>query len=576
MRRIRKREPSAPLRETPVRMIICAPETRARMKHINTELMRINASLELFCRKLGDVLPAISLEIYKTSQKATETMDSLTSIIPAGLIEITLHALEKHLSAVEMQLCGNTAEDANFLERIRALQMRLSDAPPCFVRMHDLALALHLQLNDLPPGDERHAEAVQLAGDLAQHCARMLSDIRVLINRNPEFAKCLQDMEDIQNTVVREVRHHTRHGIGALKETLTVTITIFKDLITRANATKAPIHRIMTALQVHDIVRQDIENIQAALSVMSTPEVVENPCHALSFLEQASLASATLLDEIRTVVDNQSNAIDTDIQIIHETVSGVKNDKIHLAEFLLQNSRDESTIDTAMTEITVMMQTLMGNLRILMDVTQDSLDHLHAMRESMRGLDVTSLAAIEKLIALTEINPSSATASIRTLKEVAETVRSEVVGLKVCLPQDWFHKTHDVETLRQLSAQVHKGEVDIRGNLDEIKNLLIDSIEGINAYAQRCMGSIRRFKRRMERIQRLLERISAIAAELTGFGATARENQSLLSADNASTREFEEPQLVSILSVLDRPHIRTLTDKPLPEEVLMDDGLTLF
>lgn len=576
MQRNEKRETSAPSGGTPEHLATYAPETCAGMRHIDKELMRINTSLELFCRKLGDVLPAISLEIYKTSQKATETMDSLTSVVPAGLIEITLNALEKHLNGVELQIRGNTAEDANFLERIRTLQMRLLDVPPCFVHMHDLALSLHTQLSGTPAGDDKHAEAAQLAGDLMQRSSKMLSDVRILITRSPAFAECLQRMEVIETAIIRDVRHHTRHGIGALKDTLNVIITIFKDLIDRANATKPPIQSIMTALQIHDIVRQDIENIRMALSVMCSPGGIGHPCSAVSFQGQACLASAILLDEIRTVVQDQSCLIDADIHAIQEIVSGVKNDNIHLSEFLLQNTRDESTIDTAMTEITVMMHTITDNLRELMDVTQQSLGHIHAIRETMRDLDAASLAAIETLITLAEITPSSAAVPLRGLRDVAETVRSEVVGLKACLPQDWFHKTHDVETLRQLATQLKKGEADIRGNLDEIKNLLVDSMEGINAYAHRCMGSIRRFKRRMERLQRLLKRISAIALELNGFGTVAGEIPVVSSAEKASAPEIADPGLIKILVALDRPHIRTLTEKPRPEDALLDDGLTLF
>lgn len=576
MRGIETREPSAPSRGTPARLALNAPESCARMRHIDKDLRRINTSLESFCRKLGDVLPAISLEIYKTSQKSTETMDSLASVVPAGLIEITLHNLAKHLNGVELQIGGYSATDMNFLERIRSVQMHLSDVPLCFGQIHDQALSLSTQLNIGPYEKDKQAEATQLVNDLVQHSAQMLSALRILIDRIPSLAEGLQRMEDIQTAVIHDVRHHTRHGVRALRDTLTVIITIFKDLIDRAEATKPPIHRIMTALQVHDIVRQDIENIQAALSIMGAIDAIENPAHAITFQKQASQASATLLDEIGTVVRNQACMVDTDIHAIQEIVSGVKSDKMHLAEFLLQNAREETTIDTAIKEITGMMHAVTDNLMELIDVTQQSLDHIHAVRESIHDLDTASLAAIETLIKLTEAIPSSSISALRALKGIAEAVRSEVARLKACLPQDWFHKTHDVETLRQLASQVHKGEDDIRSNLDEIKHLLITSIEGINAYALRCMGSIRRFKRRMERVQRLLERISAIARELDDIASTTSTLSAGSTVSSNCAQEPGDPHMIKILAALDRPHIMTLTDKPCPEEALLDEGLTLF
>lgn len=560
------------------RLPVYTPKTDAGMRRIDTELIRINASMELFCRKLGDILPDISLEIYKTSQNATETLDSLASEVPAGLIEITLHALQKCLTEVERQIRENTAGNAFLRQDITALYTRLSAISLRFELFRDLARSLNRQLDTSSIADDKLAEVKQLAGDLIYLSETMLAGVQAMIDNNSSLTDCMQRMEALETAVFRDVQHHMRHGVKDLKDTLNSLVTIFKDLITRSNATKHHIQTIMTALQVHDIVGQDIENVRLALSAMLSRRGIKHQRQAQLFHARACLASAILLDEIAAVVSDHSSLIDDDINAIQHVVSDVNTDKLHLAEFLLLNTHGEATIDAAMTEIAVILQGIADNLWDLVLLRQQVLDHISAIRERLMNLAAASLSVEEILLKLNKALSSHDTTVIKTLMAAAEPVRSEIVGLKAHMLQHWFYTAHDAETLRRLVELMNQGNADVRGKLNDIKNLLIDSLGGINDYTHRCLGSIKRFKHRMERLHRLLERITAIALEFKDFTAVAEDGHASSAAGMGMDcpSDLEDIRLSEILAALTRPHIMTLAKELPPLDRVPDDGLTLF
>lgn len=544
---------------------------------IEKDLLRINASMELFCRKLGQVLPDISLEIYKTYRKACQTMDSLASESPAGLIEITVSSLDVCLARVDKNIREQKADDALLVKgsaSIRAALPAVHDALEQFQTLIGTLTAAPLAPLETADTAPDIQTLLLVLGGNARSMRKAFADITT---SQAALADRLSHIEALQTDIIHTVERHTALGVDALKDTLNSIIAILKDLIARSNATKAPIQTIMTALQVHDIVRQDLENIHKAIVRLRALVMGEDHPDGAAFRRHACSAAGDLLLDISGIIYEHTRTIDCHIQNIHEIISGVGVDKIHLADLLLINAQDQSTLDRALTEISDMFQGLITHLGTLMTHRRRQADALLALRKGLQALDQESRLAAEQTASLVAQRKARNPVLYAKLQTTSEHLRSLISTLMSLLPHTPMVHTPPHDAIDTCIALIDEGEASMRGNLLKIKHLLVDSIEGINDYAKRCMVAVLRFQHRMERLHRFLVRIPDIAAALkgsAGINGTTSHGESVLAPLSV---DIMDAQLYEILLALLHPHIKTLhTADATSDDAPPDDGLTLF
>jgi len=547
-----------------------AAASREGFESIHHDLARFNASLELFCRKLGHVLPEISREINNTYLMASLTMDSLISEDPAGPIEIMVSALDVSLARIDKHLRDQKYSDAIIIKALESLQAARLTAQTALEDFHKRSDELYAAL--MAPAGPDHAGPVSAhLQALAARAHAMSGNIRDLSALQERLTENMVAVDRLHSDIVQSVEIHTALDVKSLKDTLASVVMILKDLIARSNATKGPIHTIMTALQVHDIVRQDIENILTVVDRLRHPAMDAGLGGYAAFKRQACVVSSSLLLDISAVVREHTETIAQHIRVIHEIIAGVRVDKINLAELLLINAQGSSTLDRALAEITAMFQDLVDRLDQLSMLGKRRTGMLHEMRDLRDELDRSSIAALKDVEALEAAADERDRDRIRTLRACGMNLRSAVTALAAVPLHPLPAAVHVRDAAEECIALIQEDTSAMQDSLLKLKALLVDSIEGINDYATRCMLAVLRFKRRMERLNMFLQRLPDIAAILKavdGLSGQALEDVS----------EIQDAELDALLTMLYRPHIKALSrPERIEEDSAPDDGdLTLF
>jgi len=547
-----------------------APAAGATLETIRADLARFNASLELFCRKLGRVLPDISTEINNTYRKASQTMDSLISENPAGPIEITVSALDVSLARIDKHLRDHKAEETRMskdLEAFRAGMPAAQAAVEEFQRRLDELAALHML-----EVSADSALAARQAEDVNDRVRAVAGIIRELAAHQSRLSENIETAAGLRAGIISTVEMHTSQDVNALKDTLGTVIMILKDLIARSNATKVPIQTIMTALQIHDIVRQDTENILAMLERLQVLAEEANHPESDAFRHQALTVSGSLLFDISTIVHDHVQTIARQIEGLHEIIAGVKADKIHLAELLLINTQGRSTLDRALAEIAAMFQDLTERLSILASLGKRRSEMLQASHDLIDELHQISQAALQDSRTLAEACKTHDLHRIASLQASGQNMQSAIAAL--ALPPVQPAPAEDAQTrdaAEECIALIQDDTQALRGSLLEIKHVLVDSIDGINDYANRCMLAVLRFKRRMQRLNLFVARLPDIARTLITLAG--------LPDETPQTADSSDAELKDLLMLLYNPHIKTV-NRPAAdhgEDTPLDDGgLTLF
>jgi hypothetical protein len=411
---------------------------------------------------------------------------------------------------------------------------------------------------------DRHAQGLIA---LAHAMAANASELAV---RQSRLERNMQATAALHSDITSTVEIHTAQVGNALKDTLNSVVAILKDLIARSNATKGPIRAIMTALQIHDIIRQDIVNILMVIDrLRAMAEDADHPEHA-AFRRHASATASLLLGDVSTIVHDHVQIIERYIQAIHSIISGVKDDKIHLAELLLINPQGQSTLDRALQEITAMFQDLGEGLNMLAKLGQERTQTLNEVLDLLDGLNHDGLAAFREAQVLADALGGYALDLPEALNECAFNMQAALSALAKPIAQPDPSAAHLSDAAQECIILIQEDTETLRDSLMKIKHVLFGSIDGINVYASRCLLAVLRFKHRMERLNLFLVRLPDIADAL--------KNSAGISGAPPQDAVIHDPQLQSILSTLHHPHIKTLKrpEDP-PQNLLPDDGdLTLF
>ncbi len=481
-------------------------------------------------------LPEINREILLTFQQATDTLDSLSSTGSSGAIEILIEHLNSFLQMLVLQV-----------KRMRKITMR-SLAELENIRL-DTALGL-----DLSGVSSRETQGVVQSGP-----ADLLSVFTVAKN---DLKEVLKRSLQLQNQCMEKLGDSQSHEVPSLAYSLNNIIGILRDLVSRSRLVKDPILKIMSGLQTHDIVNQDIATISCGLekilSLMNTTEGNDQITDFLIFQEKASVLSLDLIIQLISVIRSHGRDLEEEIDRIEEMILQVKEDKDAVGGFLLLNTHEKSTLD------------------IVLNETLEMFDSLASRFDSLAAMNSLKMIACSQMIAAwTDLEK---TAGAVPARDVSSPLPCEPpAGLISCMSsREWTGEEDAIMAgLERTPGEFRKARVFIRRSFDDIKRMLIQSIDGIDLYSARCLEAIGRFRRDIEGLMCTLDGNEAMLDDMSSLTRSIAAIRSDIGEHLAPQHgEILPLELHQIIYRLRNPHSDSLASEDAAES--RDKGLTFF
>ncbi|MBN2297674.1 MAG: hypothetical protein JXM72_03725 [Deltaproteobacteria bacterium] len=508
----------------------------SRLVDIGSCIDAIQEKIDIAYGNLCMVLPQINMEIYRTFKKALDTLDSLSSKNSSGKIDSTLTYIKRLLETVCTNILHVVRHDSRIYAELETLKIDLGSLEPDRVSLHTQSSS---------PDQE------------------ILLRARKTMAYKDDLIRNIAAMKELADTIILDIDSYIHKDISSLEHTLNSMIFILKDLIERSNSTKDPIVEIMSGLQTHDIVNQDINNISTGLLKIKSLNIRQESSNVIPetmfFQKKASLLSHILINKLILVIRNHGSSLENEINRIEEIVSHVKEDKDTIADFLLVNEQRASTFDMVILEISEILDSLfvkINRFSSMMSAGKDILSNL-----------VISGKELEESMA--ELMGSDTQLPVHVTRSIHR-------GLSVITSISLMNNRSETDfiDIDRLIEEFTQSMYLITYNLKDIRALLIESIEGIDIYSRRCMDSISRFRQDITILLETLNGSDYILDELEAFSSSIGSSPIKIPDDNAiQGKEGISHELHDLLHRLENPHSNSLmrdkSDDP-------DEGMTLF
>lgn len=494
-----------------------------KIVRIATSLKDIQNRIDQDYTHICTDLPAINREILLTFQQATDTLDSLSSTGSSGTIEIMIEHLNNFLHMLTLQV-----------RRMKKFTVRSLEALEHTSFSADVASDLS---GETPP--EKQGEAPHGHDDHLQGFTEAKNDLKEVLERSLQ----------LQNQCMKKLGYSKNHEVPSLVYSLNNIIGILRDLVSRTRLVKDPILNIMSGLQTHDIVNQDIATIscgfEKALSLMGTAGSKDQITDFLIFQEKASVLSQGLIVQLISVIRSHGRDLKEEINRIEEMIMQIKEDKDAIGGFLLQNASGKSTLDIVSNEILEM------------------LDSLSSCFDSLAAMNSLKMIGCSQIIAAwTDLEKTAGAVQAQNASPSRTCGPSE--GLISCMRSREWAAEQDaiVAGLERIPGEFRKARVFIRRSFDEIKSMLVQSIDGIDLYSARCLEAIERFRRDIKGLMSTLDGNEAMLEDMKSLARSITAIRSDIDEHLAHHHlEILPLELHQIIQRLRNPHSDSLASK---------------
>jgi hypothetical protein len=508
---------------------------REKLTRIGASVIIIQEKIDQAYNHLCMILPKINMEIYRTFKKAFDTLDFLSSQGSNGKIDSTLTYIENLLETVNTNVLHVLRQDSRIYEVMEILKNH-------FETIAELEQEFSSANNEELPQEirMRYRELISIKDDLINN---------------------IKTIQSLEETMVLDIDSHIHKNIKSLEYTLSSMIFILKDLITRSNSTKKPILRIISDLQTHDIVNQDINNISHGLSKIQSlgdhKEDQNKIIEEIFFQERVSLLSSILMKQLILAIRNHGSRLTDEIDQIEKIVVHVKEDKDNIADFLLLNEQRESTLDIVSLEISQMLSSILSKLITFANIKESRTDLFSRL--------VFSGNRLEQQMSL--LQNSGGVVS----DKLSFSIHKIISGIKYL--NYMFRYENDLVDIDHLIQDYMKAVRIINFNLESIKALFIESIEGIDNYSKKCMDSISRFRHDINSLLETLDGSDHLLDELKEYSCSISSiRQKFSENENHDQPEITTSELHDLLYRLENPHCNALKKS----DENFEEGITFF
>jgi hypothetical protein len=495
---------------------------------VETIRERIDQAYNRICMDL----PEINLEIHQTFQQASGTLDSLYAHGEIGVIENVVGDMEGSIRNLAFLIKPMRSHDVQVLETIELSYPNMESLLSMF------------------EGSSICQDPDHDAGSLA---------LKLAIERD-NLVGIIQDALELENSLIEEAASIITDDARSVRCTLSSAIMILKDLVSRSNSMKEPILKIMSGLQAHDIVNQDITAISYGLQKMRSlrdiPGNRDDIMDAVLFQEQASSLSRDLISQLIKVLRKHGRELGREIGRIEDMVSRIKEDKDAVGEFLLMNRNGRSTFDLVISEVSAVFANIARKL--------DALRHLKESQQVQTDRLISLCDEFDQRI--------SSGASLGGHREMLEAMSKTTFLFKSLAKMiKYGYGSLDLEEISERFA--HEANA-VKHELEEIKDLLMGTIRGIDTCAGRCTDAIKRFRADIDKLMMILDGNENIFDGLSSFAHSMGSMRDDISRQmSLDRREIFTQEFKDILSRLRNPHSNSLAAG---EDHGLEDGLVLF
>ncbi len=506
-------------------------EIQGQLASIRKSIESATASIDNFYYDLGLILPDINLEIYKTNNKAAATLDSLRSESTDGKIDLAIEMISNELAAVLQKLHDINSQDSRVMDAVCLLGNLLGRSSSAIEQ---------LALIDRPGEDFKH---------LLQKLTNVDHELGTL---HAELSDPMKKISEMEISLLESLKDHIDDDIQSLNETLGGILYVLKDLVKRTDSAKPPILNIMTSLQIHDIISQDLANIHRGLGESEEASVnLSNP-ENLKFTESVIIYSSDLINSIIDILTTETEKIRLETNHLLQITTSERDDKVLLSDYLLENREQLSSFDAAISEFCDTLSNIQSRLELLAANKWLIPGHLHELAKKAE-LMMTLCIDIKQT---TSTNTDYLNPVISALNDICS-----------------LHEKLDGYSLKDLKAFIeHINEVitNVLLELSDIKTIMLDSIAGVDGYCQRSLNYISQFKKTIDSSRIFIEELYHVEKKIKDFaGADVNSNGIPAALPDAN---FSSDRMQHTINRLALPHISTINQ---PEEDL-EDGITLF
>ena len=245
------------------------------------------------------------------------------------------------------------------------------------------------------------------------------------------------------------------------------------------------------------------------------------------------MLSGDIVNDIADILRDQIESIKAEIQKIQNIILHEREDKFYLTEFLLESKDHGSTFDAVITEVAELLAHILNKL-----------EYLAASKWLIPGYLSNMIEKIEIIEGLCNQY------SIRCIGQdgkIADRAVSEMVRLQSDID---FYK---LEELKNFIQAMEETLLKTMEDLGVIKDLMLDSIAGIDAYSGRCMECINKFVEDLDNSSYLYEKCDDFSKNLND----TLDDKSLAGVGSEAFASLGDA-LIQVMERLKHPHIITM------------------
>ena len=506
----------------------CVPE---RISWVHGSLEAMRQRIEKAYAIIGAELPGIGAELISVFDKVCDFLDGLGYGESGGGISSMIDRLQALVDSLKerVEYMGNSTRRS-----IEAL--------------HDLGLLL---------SEHQAAQAVASPGIQPTSEPGCCEDRPTLGAVAHELERLLKDYLGLQGRFMERIGWYAVQGIPALSHSVSSVAAVMVRLASGSRAVKAALLRIMSSLQAHDIMDQDMSAISGGLK-----ESLAELSHAgredgymgfLCFLERFSPLFLDLMDRICLAIRTHAQDMKSDLDEIEANLRSFDQDREALDCLQFPNTGERP-----------LLEVIVGGM-------EEAACDLEKMAGSFRDVSSRLEAARCRLLRVcAEPGPGGDTSSI-------DAAQGGLAGLISALESatSQVHVRAVEDRVGELRAELQKARA--WGGIDGARKLWDHTLAGTGFPAARYLGAMGVFRRHIHDLEKIPDEGKGVIGEMQSLVQAIAAIRAYPGDHLPRGEECELPRdLKRILERLRNPHSNLLAAQGRGEDCGEDGDLTIF
>jgi hypothetical protein len=516
-----------------------------RVSSLIDESSRIERESEAIYLELGRLFPRLSMEMKRSVEKGEASLEALARLGSKSAASGAARGFagsdgaRAFVEKAAAFLRSLRERDSAFLSRINEGISALDSLESIIGRVRADSeemeiISLNAMTVALKSGAEGKAFSV-ITDELKRISGRTISltegvtaSGRSLLDFFARLRNALGELDEFQGRFFDELDALLGSGFAEVEGGLSEAITFYSSLMAEAKGVSGPVLRIMSEVQLQDIVRQSLQHVGISLEEARSSASERDPSQA-AFVAAVAELSGNLIDDVVAKLDASAQAFGEGVG----AVSGIIDQCEHKrAEFLEKGAGRGGKSEASAFQV--------GSERYL-ELKRSVVSMASKLSEQVKGLDASfkGLAAILSRFQNIVIASRIEVAKTRALSGVVTTV-GEMVALTDRIEADVVEAMDATKDFTKNASEAIKGYsatgeeegeqlVSTLSELDRQMHSLSLTRESVRAaiddfalYTADFIDLIRGSGEQLERLRGLSQRLKSVGASLEELSTTIR------------------------------------------------------